>query len=208
MGESLLYPDLKIDTDEIVWRGRFAVRLVRFRHKRFDGTLSGLRTWEIWERGRAVAMLPYDPVADRVVLIEQFRIPALAAGVDPVMMEVPAGLLDADEAPESAARREMQEEVGLVADRLHRIGDFVLTPGGCDERCTVYAARIVTPPTDSEGIAGFAGLAAEDEDIRVRVLPAPEAIAAAQAGRYPNAVTTLALLWLGSQRDRLRREWT
>ncbi len=85
------HPDVLIEADERVWDGRFPLDRIRFRHRRFDGTLSGPRTWEFWRRGRAAAMLPYDPVEDAVVLIEQFRLPALAAGLDPVMVEVPAG---------------------------------------------------------------------------------------------------------------------
>jgi len=50
--------------------------VVKFRHRRFDGTMSGIRTWEVWRRGRASALLPYNPIADAVVLIEQFRFPA------------------------------------------------------------------------------------------------------------------------------------
>src|SRR5579875_243712 len=88
------HPDLRVESDQTVWNGRFALQVVKLRNRRFDGAMSGLRTWELGRRGRAAALLPYDPVADAVVLIEQFRLPALAAGVDPVMVEVPAGLCD------------------------------------------------------------------------------------------------------------------
>ena len=76
------HPDVLIEADDRVWDGRFPLDRIRFRHRRFDGAFSSPRIWEIWRRGRAAAMLPYDPVADAVVLIEQFRLPALAAGLD------------------------------------------------------------------------------------------------------------------------------
>ena len=94
-----------------VWDGRFPLDVVRFRHRRFDGAMSGVKTWELWRRGRAAAVLPYDPRADAVVLIEQFRLPALAAGLDPVLVEIPAGLCDDGETPETTARRETLEEM-------------------------------------------------------------------------------------------------
>jgi len=198
---------LLIETQQRVWNGRFPLDLVRFRHPRFDGTQSGLKTWEVWRRGRAAAVLPYDPETDRVVLIEQFRLPAAAAGIDPVLVELPAGLMDDGETAEQTARREMQEEMALsVTDLLH-VGDFLLTPGGADELCTLYAGRVVAPPADADGVAGHGGMADEHEDIRVRVWPAEQAIAAAIAGRFANSVTTIGLLWLAARRAQLRAEW-
>ena len=196
-----------IERQQTVWSGRFAVDEVSFRHRRFDGTMSGLRTWEVFRRGRAAAMLPYDPWTDQVVLIEQFRLPALVAGVQPVMVEIPAGLCDAGETPDTTARREAEEEMGLRADLVLPMLDVVLTPGGSDERCTLLAGRVRSPAADADGVAGSAGLASEHEDIRVRVLPATQAIENAADGRYANSVTALALLWLGARRNRLRAEW-
>jgi ADP-ribose pyrophosphatase len=191
-----------------MWNGRFPLDVVRFRHRRFDGEFSGVKTWEVWRRGRAAAVLPYDPVADAVVLIEQFRLPALAAGLDPVLVELPAGLCDDGETPEATARRESLEEMGLEIGTLQRIGGFLLTPGGSDELCEVYVGRVQAPPADADGIAGHAGMASEHEDIRVRVWPAAKAIEAALAGRLQNSVATIGLLWLAVRHAALREEWS
>ncbi|MDE2581364.1 MAG: NUDIX domain-containing protein [Rhodospirillales bacterium] len=199
---------VQVETERRVWDGRFPLDVVRFRQRRFDGGLSGLRTWELWRRGRAAAVLPYDPDADAVVLIEQFRLPALAAGIDPVLVELPAGLCEAEEDPAQTIVREAVEETGLAPDRLARIAAVMLSPGGTDECCTLFAGRVRLPPVGPEGLLGHAGLADEDEDIRVRVWPAAAAIEAALAGRFPNALTMLALLWLGARRDGLRTEWS
>jgi ADP-ribose pyrophosphatase len=201
------HPDVTIVSSQRVWNGRFPLDVVGFRQRRFDGSESGLRTWELWRRGRAAALLPYDPTADAVVLIEQFRLPALAAGMEPVMAEIPAGLLDQPGSAEATAVRETQEEAGLVPDRVVSIGEFLLSPGGCDEACSLFMGRVRVPATDAGGIAGMAGLAVENEDIRVRVWPAVEAIEAALAGRFPNVVTMVALLCLAARRDWLRQEW-
>jgi len=191
-----------------VWSGRFPLDVVRFRHRRFDGEWSGLKTWEVWRRGLAAAVLPYDPVADVVVLIEQFRLPALVAGVDPVLVELPAGLCDDGETPETTARRETVEEMGLQVGALQRIGGFLLTPGGSDELCELYVGRVQAPPADADGIAGHAGMASEHEDIRVRVWPAAKAIEAALAGRFTNSVAAIGLLWLAARHAALREEWS
>jgi ADP-ribose diphosphatase len=196
-----------IESQQRVWDGRFALDVVRFRHRRFDGGLSGVRTWELWRRGPAAAVLPWDPDTDQVVLIEQYRLPALAAGLDPVLVELPAGLCDDGEVPETTARREMLEEMALPVTTLHPIGDFLLTPGGADEVCTLYLGRVAAPQANAEGIVGLAGLAAENEDIRTRVWPAARAIEYALAGRFPNIVTTLGLLWLAARHDAMRATW-
>jgi ADP-ribose pyrophosphatase len=201
------HADVQVNSEQRVWSGRFPLDVVRFRHRRFDGTMSGERTWEVWRRGRAAAVLPYDPVADFVVLIEQFRLPALVAGLDPVLVELPAGLCDAGEEPEMTARRETMEEMGLAVGALRRIGGFLLTPGGADEVCELYAGRVQAPRADGDGIAGHSGMANEHEDIRVRVWPAERAIEAALNGRLTNSVTMIGLLWLAAQRPALRKEW-
>jgi ADP-ribose pyrophosphatase len=201
------HPDVIVDSAATVWDGRFPLQLIRFRHRRFDGTLSGERRWELWRRGRAAALLPYDPVADAVVLLDQFRLPALAAGIDPVLTELPAGLCDPGEAPEATLLRETEEEIGLRPRRLRRIGDFILTPGGADEHVAIHVGEVEAPPAGPDGIVGTAGLAAEQEDLRIRVWPAAAAVEAAIAGDFPNSVTTIALLWLGLRREALRRDW-
>lgn len=198
-------PDAVVEHQETPWHGRSAIDLVRFRQRRFDGTMSPPRTWEVLRRGTAAAVLPYDPWTDQVVLMQQFRLPALAAGLDPVMTEIPAGLIDPGETPEQTVEREITEEAGLHTDRLARVGPFLLSPGCSDELITIFVGRIRAP--GPEGFAAVHGLAEENEDIRTEVLPAQRAIDQAVAGAYPNSVATIALLWLAIRRPTLRTEW-
>ena len=200
-------PNVRIESEQRVWSGRFPLDVFKFRQRRFDGTMSGLRTWETWRRGKAVALLPYDPVADAVVLIEQFRFPAFVAGIDPVLVELPAGLLEDGEDPTEAIHREMKEEMAMSADRLIRVGGYMLTAGGADEFCELYAGRVTAPETGPDGIAWHAGEASEDEDIRVRVWPAAKAIEAALDGQFTNSITAIGLMWLAARRDWLREQW-
>ena len=188
--------------DEVVWDGRFPLQRVCFRYTRFDGTPSADLTWELWRRGRGCAVLPYDPVRDRVALIEQFRLPALAAGLPPVMVECPAGLVEEGEEFEATARREVAEEAGLRPERMERIGRFMLMQGGCDEVMEYFAACVSLP----ERMAG-GGLEAEGEDTRVLVMPADDAFARADSGGIQNVTAALCLFWLRHHRERLRREW-
>ena len=201
------HPDIVIESEETVWDGRFPLQLVKFRNRRFDGQMSGRRQWEWWHRGRAAALLPYDPVADAVLLIEQFRLPALAAGLSPVLVEIPAGLCDANENAADAARRETIEEIAVTPRRMLPIGEFMLLPGGCDERISLYVGEVTATEAAADGLIGHGGLASEEEDIRVRRWPAERAIAAALAGEFTNSVTTITLLWLAAKRGWLCGEW-
>ena len=198
------YPGLAVEADEVAWDGRFPVQRVRFTYTRFDGARSAPLTWELWRRGPAVAMLPYDPRRDRVALIEQFRLPALAAGQPPILREAPAGLIEPGEDPEAAGRREVREETGLSLGRTEPLGDYLLMQGGCDETITLYIAEAELPDSLADATHG---LAAEGEDTRLLILPAADAFALLDAKALRNATAALCLLWLRQHRDRLRQEW-
>jgi ADP-ribose pyrophosphatase len=196
---------LEVLSDDVVWDGRFPLQRIRFRRTRFDGAPGGIQTWELWRRGGAVAVLPWDPWTDRVALIEQFRLPALAAGFDPVMVECPAGLMEPTEDPAEAARRELAEETGLVADRMLPMGRYILNQGGSDENITIFLARTRLP---EPGLAGHHGLDHEHEDIRLTVMDATDAIAMLDDNRMCNATGALCLSGFARRRDALLKDWT
>ena len=199
------FPGLEIREDEVVWAGRFPLQRVRFTYERFDGTRSAELTWELWRRTGGVAMLPYDPWSDRLVLIEQFRLPVHAAGLPPIHTECVAGLLEPREEPEAAARRESMEEAGLAPDLVEHIGQYMLMQGGCDELMRLYCGRVRLPETGSDATHG---LAHEGEDIRVLLMPAEEAFARLEINAIQNATCALTLFWLRHHRARLRDQWT
>ena len=115
------------------------------------------------------------------MLIEQFRLPALAAGIDPVLLEVPAGLCDAGEDPAATVVREAEEELGVPPGACCRSA-ISFSPGGWDERVSLHLGED-RPAGDRDGVVGLAGLQSEAEDIRARVWPAARAIVAALAGQ-------------------------
>jgi ADP-ribose pyrophosphatase len=137
-----------------------------------------------------------------VVLIEQFRIGAYAAGVEPWLIEVVAGIIDRDDTPVAVVRREAVEEAGREIQDLVPIGTFLMTPGASSETLAMFCGRI-----DSEGAGGLHGLAHEGEDIRSFVVPADEALPMVMASPCPNANTVIALQWLLLNRADLKRRW-
>ena len=184
------------------FQGYFRVDAYRLRHRRFEGGWTDEMRREVFERGHAAAVLPYDPVRDAVVLVEQFRVGAYAAGRDPWLVEVVAGIIEPGESPDDVVRREAVEEAGCTLADLEPIGTVLLSPGGCSETLVMFCARI-----DSDGLGGLHGLDHEHEDIRASVVPADEALAWLTDGKIVSAPAVMSLQWLALNRARLRAAW-
>ena len=193
---------VEITDKTLRYKGFFEIVRYRFRHRLFAGGWSGEVEREVFERGHAVAVLPYDPAADTVVLIEQFRIGAFVAGMAPWQTEIVAGIIEDGEAPEDVARREAEEEAGAAIGPLIPICRYLVSPGGASESVQIYCGRV-----DSKGLGGIHGLPHENEDIRVEVQSFAAAQEALNAGKIGNAVTIVALQWLALNRERVREAW-
>lgn len=202
--------DVEVLDVETVYAGYFRVERWRVRFRLFEGGWSSPAVREVFERGHAVAVLLYDPQADALVLIEQFRVGALAAsrspwfGPDqsPWLIELVAGIIDDGETAEEVACREATEEAGCRVDRIEKIMTFLASPGGTSESITLYLGRV-----DSTGVAGIHGLEHEHENIRVLVVPSAEAFRLLDAGRIPNAQALIGLQWFRIHRHEVRRRW-
>ena len=194
----------KVDILERVtaFQGYFRVDRYRLRHETFDGGMSAEITREIFERGHAAATLPYDPVRDEVVLLEQFRVGAHAAGREPWMIEIVAGIIEDGETPESLVQREMLEEAGLTPLELEPMATILTSPGGASETVHFFCARI-----DSSDAGGLFGLDHEGEDIRAFVVPGDDVADLLTSGQVENGPAVLALQWFLLNRDRLRQQW-
>lgn len=198
---------VEILSRETAFQGYFRVDRYRLRHRLHSGGWSRMLTREVFERGHVVAVLPYDPKREEVVLIEQYRIGAQAAGEHaphhtPWLTEIVAGVIEEGEAPEEVARRETLEETGLAVAALEPVCTYLPSPGGSSESVRLYCARI-----DAAKAGGIHGHAGEGEDIRVFTMPAEEACARAAVAGFDNAAALIALMWLALNRDRLHRTW-
>ncbi len=192
----------EIEAKTVVYSGFFRLEKYRLRHELFAGGWSPAISRECLERGHAVAVLPYDPERDRVVLIEQFRVGALEQGDGPWLLEIVAGIIGPGESKLDVARREAMEEAGCELLDILPVCEYLVSPGGTTESITLYCGRV-----DAGGIGGVYGLAEEHEDIRVLVLPSDEALALLHSGQVLSATTLIALQWLALWREQLRARW-
>lgn len=184
------------------YAGFFRLMRYRLRHRLFNGNWSGVVTRELFERGHAAAVLPYDPVSDRVLLIEQFRIGALEARQGPWLLEIVAGIIEAGESPEEVIRREAVEETGCPVQDVLPICEYHVSPGGTSERISLFCGKV-----DATNAGGIHGVEGEGEDIRVVSMAADDAIARMQDGTITSAAPIIALQWLMMNREGLCHRW-
>lgn len=179
----------------------FAVESYRLKFRRFDGSYSDEVHYSAFGATDAALVLPYDPLRDRVMLVEQFRMgPWVRGDRVPWQLEPIAGRVDAGEAPEMTALREAREEAGLELTGLELISRGYSSPGCSNEYFYTYLGLADLP----DDIAGTGGLADENENIRSHILSFDEVMAMQQRGEIRVVPLQMALFWLANHRERLR----
>lgn len=136
---------------------------------------------ERFEPGHAVAALVFDTVKQQYLLTRQFRI-----GPEAELTEIAAGMIDKDESPETAVRRELHEELGYEVDELTEIVKMWSSPGTSGETIVVYYAEV----SRQTGAGG--GLAAEHEQLDIVRFTREKLL----AEPWQDAKTLLAVQWV------------
>ncbi|WP_159565736.1 ADP-ribose diphosphatase [Budvicia diplopodorum] len=194
--------DVEMISQQSLYKGFFRLNQYRFRHRLFNGDMSGEVVREIFERGHAGVLLPYDAQRDKVVLIEQIRIAALETSKTPWLLELVAGMVEPGENIEQVVRREAQEEADIKVGRCKPVVSYLASPGGTSERLSVMVGEV-----DSSTAKGIHGLAEENEDIRVHVVSREQAYQWVEEGLIDNAASIIAIQWLQLHYQSLRHEW-
>lgn len=189
-------------TKDIVYQGYFRVEEYRLKHTLFGGGWSSEITRELFMRGCCVAVLLYDPHADKVVLIEQFRTGAISTPDKAWLVEIVAGAIEEGETAEEVAYRESMEEAGCEIQKLMVINEFYTTPGGSSEWITLFCGKV-----DSTHVGGIHGLDHEDEDILVRAVDFDEVYLMLENGEIKSAIPIIAIQWLALNRQKLKQRW-
>lgn len=178
----------------------FAIEDLTLSHTQFDGTTSDKMKRAAFVSADAVTVLPYDPVRDRVLLIEQFRAAPFVRGDNrPWLLEAIAGRVDAGESEATTARREAMEEAGITVTDLHLIGGYYPSAGALTEYVTSYVGIADLP----DEVVGVGGLEDEHEDIASMLLSYDEFISLADQGALDTGPLMLAALWLARHKHKL-----
>lgn len=203
-GKHTLFGEVDINKQARPYVRFFAMDEIFLSHQRFDGEMTPELLRAVFRAPDATLVLPYDPVRDRVLLVEQLRVGPLARGDRAVwQLEPVAGRLDPGETPQNAARREAQEEAGLALGEMVSAGEVYPSPGNSSEFLYFFVGQADLPDT----AAGLGGLDAEDEDIRSHVLSFNALIEMCDRHEIANAPLVAIAYWLARHRDGLRAEW-
>ena len=194
--------DVRMLEDQSAWSGYFSMRRLTLQHRLFAGGWSEPIVREVFERGDAVGVLPYDPESDSLVLIEQFRPGALRGDDSPWMLELIAGIVEDGESDEDVVHREAMEEAACELSELLPIATVFPSAGACTEQVRLFCGRV-----SKASIGGLHGLEEEGEDILVHSVPRTEALRMVAENRIPNGHTLIALQWLHIHGDSLRERW-
>lgn len=167
----------------------YVLKAARFDFRRRDGRWQ-TSVREVYDRGNGAAILLYDLQRRSVVLTRQFRYPAFVNGHDDLMIEVPAGVLDAADA-EACIRAEAEQEAGYRVRAPRKVFEAFMSPGAVTERLHFFVAEIAAADRVSAG----GGLDHEGEDIEVFDCAFDEALAMVARGEIVDAKTILLLQW-------------
>ncbi|WP_315765217.1 MULTISPECIES: NUDIX domain-containing protein [unclassified Bradyrhizobium] len=143
---------------------------------------------EVYDRGNAAAILPYNLQKRSVILVKQFRYPAFVNGHDDLLIEAAAGLLD-DATPEERIRLEAEEETGYRLHDVKFVFEAFMSPGAVTEKIHFFVAEYEPQMRVSAG----GGLAHEGEEIEVLQLLIEDALAMISNGRIVDAKTIMLL---------------
>jgi nudix-type nucleoside diphosphatase (YffH/AdpP family) len=181
-------PRVRLRDVEVLSDAWYVLKRATYDYQSSDGSWAEQRR-EVYDRGNGATILLRDETRDTVLLTRQFRMPAYLNGhPDGMLLEAPAGLLDGDD-PETAIRREAEEETGYRAEDVRKIGEYFMSPGSVTERIAFFMASY-----RADGrIARGGGLAGEGEDIEVIEVTLGDALAMVERGEIVDGKTVLLL---------------
>ncbi len=195
--------DVKVIAKKCCYQGFFTIDEYQLQHKLYQGGYSKILTREIFERGDAVVLMPYDVKNDNLIFVTQFRAGALRLANEnkeqsPWLIEFIAGMFNENENPIDVAIREAKEEANLIIDaaNISPIMQYLSSPGGTTENIHLYLGLVNSLDEQGKPITGYYGLAEEGEDILVSVMSRVEAMQWLAQGKINNAATVIGLQWL------------
>lgn len=195
--------DVNVTAQDSFQAGFFELRRYELSYKLAVGGWSPILPSECLIHAGTVAVLPYDPYADKVVLIERFRVGAMDELAGPWQIELPSGMYDPDGlSTEDRAFIEAETVASLNLMDVECVCRYLSSPGFTNEKVYLYCGGVVFDEAGADHWA--AGLR---DEVSCHLMDRAEAFGAMQEGYINNAVTIIALQWLQLNYERLREKW-
>jgi ADP-ribose pyrophosphatase len=181
----------KVKSSAIVFTEFFKVEKAHLSWEKHDGTMGEEVERYVIRRGDSVGILPVCEDTGKIVLVKQFRYPACQKGSDGYLWEIPAGMVSKDEDPETTARRELSEEIGIEVQKLTHLISFFLSPGVLDEQFTLFYASL----SSCSEIGSIGGNPYEHEDLLIKMFDKEKLLQMIERGEIVDAKTIASILY-------------
>ena len=176
---------------EIVFDEFIRVERAQVRWEQFEGRMGQEHTRYAVRRGESVGVIPVCEKTERIVLVNQFRYPAAGEAFDGYLWEIPAGMVDEGETPETTARRELLEEIGARGSVLTPLISFFLSPGALDEKFHLFWTKV----PDCQRLSSIGGNRMESENLQVKLFDRRTLIGMIKKNLIQDAKTIASLLF-------------
>ncbi len=194
--------DVQVINTNIIYQGFINLELVELKFKMYNGSWSSVVKREVAKKLGAVGVILFDPKADLLIFVEQFRIGTLSDKRGPWQIEVVAGIIEPYITVNDTVHKEVLEESGAKILALEKITEYWVSPGCTNEYFHLFCAAV-----DSRDIPEFSGLADENEDICLKKISPEMAFNEIYSGNMNNAATIICLQWMKDNYIRLKNNW-
>ena len=182
--------NFKVTNKKNLYDGFFKMNEISLKYKKYDGSWSNEIKRELFGGAQVSAVLPFDPIKKKIVLIQQFRPGTISKNTNNYLNEIVAGIIDPGESPEIAAKRECLEETGYKIKKLTRIQGYFPAPGSSESFYHLFLGEV-----DSKNGKKIMGLDNENEDILVESFKVNQVKKMMQEGKFINGLTLIAIQW-------------
>ena len=173
-----------------LYKGFFKLNEIALKHKKHNGQWTGVLKREVFSGAEVAAVLPYDPKNKKIILINQFRTGIIKQNINPMINEIVAGIVDKNETPLEAAKRECKEETGCFPKKIKKILSFFPAPGSSESYYHLYLGEIQS----FEG-SRITGQTQENEDILAKCYSIKEVREMINKNKIINGLSLIAIQW-------------
>jgi len=181
----------EILSSEIIFHEFLKVEKTSVRWEMFEGGMGAAATRYVVRRGDSVGAVPVCSESGQIILVNQFRLPAIRGKCDGYLWEIPAGMVDGEESTAQTVTRELFEEIGLRPKVVEPLISLYLSPGLLDEKTHLFYALL----EDCEALGNVGGNPDEQENLLIKKFNPEDLVVMIRQGEIVDAKSISAILY-------------